>query len=255
MPRTRNLGNLTDFLTAGSTYVSTTTPPAGDNSTNLATTAFVVSATAGMRAVYTANGSFTVPVGVTTIWVSACAGGGGGGGSPNQASGNISSGGSGGGAGQWVLRQAYTVTPGQVISITIGNAGAAGAVGASGGAGGNTILSGVVTLTGGSPGTNGVATTASTQAGPLGGAGYPAGGFASDATAGASSAMGGTGASCPFGGGGAGARGATSGSVPAIPGFGYGSGGGGAGGQYTTGATAPGQPGGAGMPGFVLLEW
>ena len=41
MSKTRNLGNLSDFLTAGSTYVTTTTPPQFDNSTNLATTGFV----------------------------------------------------------------------------------------------------------------------------------------------------------------------------------------------------------------------
>lgn len=41
MARTRNLGNLTNVLMAGTTYASGTTPPVGDNSTNLATTAYV----------------------------------------------------------------------------------------------------------------------------------------------------------------------------------------------------------------------
>jgi hypothetical protein len=41
MARTRNLGNLTDLLTAGSTYVTTTTPPQFDNGTNLSTAGFV----------------------------------------------------------------------------------------------------------------------------------------------------------------------------------------------------------------------
>lgn len=44
MARTRNLGNLTDLLTAGSTYVTTATPPQFDSSTNLATTAFMKNA-------------------------------------------------------------------------------------------------------------------------------------------------------------------------------------------------------------------
>lgn len=44
MSKTRNLGNLTDLLTAGSTYVTTATPPQFDNSTNLATTAAVKAA-------------------------------------------------------------------------------------------------------------------------------------------------------------------------------------------------------------------
>jgi hypothetical protein len=43
MARTRNLGNLTDLFTAGSTYASTATPPQFDNSTNVATTAWVKS--------------------------------------------------------------------------------------------------------------------------------------------------------------------------------------------------------------------
>lgn len=40
MARTRNLANLTDLLTAGSTYVTTATPPQFDNGTNIATTGF-----------------------------------------------------------------------------------------------------------------------------------------------------------------------------------------------------------------------
>lgn len=41
MSKTRNLGNLTDLLTAGSTYVTTTTPPQFDNTTNLVTSEFI----------------------------------------------------------------------------------------------------------------------------------------------------------------------------------------------------------------------
>jgi hypothetical protein len=47
MSKTRNLGNLTDVLSAGSTYATATTPPQFDNSQNLATTASVV--TNGLR--------------------------------------------------------------------------------------------------------------------------------------------------------------------------------------------------------------
>lgn len=47
MSKTRNLGNLTDLLTAGSTYVTTATPPQFDNNPNLATTAWVK--TGGLR--------------------------------------------------------------------------------------------------------------------------------------------------------------------------------------------------------------
>lgn len=41
MAKTRNTGNLSDLLTAGTQYVTTATPPTGDSSQNLATTAFV----------------------------------------------------------------------------------------------------------------------------------------------------------------------------------------------------------------------
>jgi hypothetical protein len=41
MAKTRNTGNLSDVLTAGATYAAGTTPPVGDNSTNLATTGYV----------------------------------------------------------------------------------------------------------------------------------------------------------------------------------------------------------------------
>lgn len=40
MSKTRNLGNLTDLITAGATYVTGTTPSQFDNSGNLSTTAF-----------------------------------------------------------------------------------------------------------------------------------------------------------------------------------------------------------------------
>lgn len=41
MSKTRNLGNLTDVLTAGSTYATGATPPQFDSGTNIPTTAFV----------------------------------------------------------------------------------------------------------------------------------------------------------------------------------------------------------------------
>lgn len=57
MSKTRNLGNLTDLLTAGSTYVSTTTPPQFDNSTNLATTAALTRALGGLSGATVFNGT------------------------------------------------------------------------------------------------------------------------------------------------------------------------------------------------------
>jgi hypothetical protein len=68
---------------------------------------------------YTANGTFTVPTGVTAIEVIAVGGGGGGGG------GNDVSAGGGGGGGQVVQRQ-VNVTPGTTYNIAIGAGGHGG---------------------------------------------------------------------------------------------------------------------------------
>ncbi|WP_242487877.1 glycine-rich domain-containing protein [Pseudomonas sp. TH31] len=88
---------------------------------------------------FTANGSFTVPVGVTKIWLSGCAGGGGGGACPGGTS-AIASGGGGGGAGQPVIKLQVTVTPGQVVPIVIGAAGNGASAGVAATAGGNTLV-------------------------------------------------------------------------------------------------------------------
>ena len=65
---------------------------------------------------FTANGTFTVPAGVTTVWVSMSGGGGGGGG------GGSSVGGGGGGA-DAVLAESLTVTSGSAYTITVGAGG------------------------------------------------------------------------------------------------------------------------------------
>ena len=69
---------------------------------------------------FTANGSFTVPAGVTQIWLSGCAGGGGGGSGSGGTNSARGSGGGSGGAGQNIQKELYAVNPGQVIPITIG---------------------------------------------------------------------------------------------------------------------------------------
>lgn len=130
----------------------------------------------------TASGSFIVPAGVTTLYVTGCAGGGGGGGGASSStnSSTSTSGGSGG-AGQSVIKSPLSVTPGQVITFTIGsggvggNGGATGANGSIGSAGGSTIFGSLLTLAGGGAGGPGVYGT-STIAGGSGGSGYPSGG-------------------------------------------------------------------------------
>lgn len=216
---------------------------------------------------FTSNGNFTVPAGVSTIYVSGCAAGGGGGaGGSSAGSTNLvgGGGGAGGSAGQSIIRQAYSVTPGQVIPITIGGGGTAGAAAASGnntggtgGAGGNTVVGSLVTLTAASVsgGGGGCALNAGVGSGGAGGVpgatGYPRGSYGSD---GNYTGNGGPGASSPFGGGGGGARAASSAGYSAFAASGYGAGGGGGGACYG-GAAGPGGNGGAGAPGIVIIEW
>ena len=196
------------------------------------------------KAVFTSNGSWTVPDFVTTIWVSGVAGGGGGGGASLG-----TSGGNGGGAGQSIIKQVLSVTPGDSLSISIGSGGANGGTGNTAGVnGGNTVLTDttssttLITLAGGGGGAaGGAGSVSSNAANNLGALGYPTG--ASGNVIGGIS-TGGSGGSSPFGGGGP----FSSSRPPAgySNGAGYGSGGGGG-----IDAVA----GGNGAPGFLIIEW
>ncbi|MGF6220297.1 hypothetical protein [Pseudomonas frederiksbergensis] len=204
---------------------------------------------------FTANGSFTVPAGVTKIWLSGCAGGGGGGACPGGTS-ATASGGSGGGAGQPVIKLMVAVTPGQVIPIVIGAAGMGASVTVAATAGGNTLVGtsgALLVLSGGSPGVSGL-NAGGLIGGPSGGAGFPAGGDATDTTSNMAAGYGGHGASGPFGTGGSSARSATSTGFPGKSAYGFGAGGSGAGGYYISGVGS-GQPGGQGAPGLMIIEW
>jgi len=80
---------------------------------------------------FSSTQNWTVPTGVTLIYITAQAGGGGGGGSgisglTSTNTYNGSSGGSGGNAGAIVFRIAYSVSGGQVVGITVGGGGAGG---------------------------------------------------------------------------------------------------------------------------------
>lgn len=181
---------------------------------------------------FTASGNFTVPDGVAAVWLTGIAGGGGGGPSANSASVN---GGGGGGHGAIAVRKKVAVTPGQVIAVTIG---AAGASGASGGA---TSFGALLSLAGGGGGSN-VATSSG------GGAGFP-GGFSTGVVGSNSS---GAGASTPFGSGGAAkayaASTAQAGNAAAAN---SGAGGGGA----INAASLAAQSGGTGGTGYLMVEW
>lgn len=239
------------------------TPAAGDNDTSIATTAFVKTAIGNLQGKqkFPGVGSFTVPTGVSLIYLSGCAGGGGGGaGGGGGNNGAFGAGGGGGGAGQSIFREPYAVTPGQVINITIGAGGAAGVpasatTGGNGGAGGNTVIGSLVTLNGGVGGSGGLS-SGSVAPGGNPGSGYPYGGFGGDGSLNVATAYGGSGGSCPFGGGGNSGRAATTDGVGATAASGYGAGGAGGGGHY--GNVSPlyaGGAGSAGMPGVVFIEW
>ena len=218
---------------------------------------------------FTADGSFTVPVGVSTIWISGVAGGGGASGGSGQISslGTYVYLGSGGGSGQAAFKKIQPVTQGEVIPITIGLGGAGGAGGAGGGNvgidgsnGTDTIVGTYLTLDHGNGGLT-----------ALGGGGGTGGTFGAlidgqdgaDGSGGDSTKLDGTmlnfysgdGGSNLFGAGGRGKR-MYSGVSPTPDGragTGYGSGG--SGGSYSTSASVSGGTGGAGSNGMVLIEW
>lgn len=145
------------------------TPATGDNDTSIATTAFVMDAVRNQlpnnSQTFTSSGVFTVPNGVTKVMAYIASGGGGGGGGKAINSSTSASGG-GGGASEFVPPSILTVTPGQVLSVTIGNGGAGGAglaysqaytIG-SGGNGGASSIGGITVM--GSPGGTGANATA-----------------------------------------------------------------------------------------------
>lgn len=214
---------------------------------------------------FTSSGSFTVPAGVTQIFVSGCAAGGGGGSSLATNSSSFTTGGGGGGAGRPALNEPITVTPGQVIPITIGTGGA-GATPATNNAtaGGNTQLGAggsLMNLLGGSPGLLGAGGTdfPAQYGGPAGGKGYPSGSYAQDtivfSASTAAGGQGGKGASGPFGQAGPMGRGGKSSMSPGASGFGYGAGGSGASGAYLSTISVPGAAGASGLNGYLVIEW
>lgn len=179
-----------------------------------------------------ANGNFTLPEGVSSIYVSGAAGGGGGGGSAATGAGG------GGGAGQSDLGTLAVQIPGLLLAINIGAGGAGGAAGNNNGiAGANTTIPAIgYALTGGGLGI-GAAAAGQGFGGAAGGAGASNGGFGS--TAGQNGGMGGGNQFAPAAiqlNAAAGANGLV-----------YGGGGSGAG--VTGGA------GGNGAPGIIRIRW
>ncbi|MGE0768958.1 MAG: glycine-rich domain-containing protein [Hyphomicrobiaceae bacterium] len=111
--------------------------------------------TVGNVQVFTASGTFTVPDGITQVAVDVWGAGGAGGASSDGTGLAAGSAGAGGGAGGYA-RKLVTVTPGDVIAVTVG-AGGAGVSNAAvtGGAGGTSSFGAHVSCTGGAGGPSG----------------------------------------------------------------------------------------------------
>lgn len=194
------------------------------------------------KKLFTTSGTWTVPNGVTTVWVSMSGGGGGGTVGGSDQSGNSYSGEGGGGA-HAVMAQEVSVISGTNIQIKVG----------AGGAGGGTAVRGSGGDDGQKGGTSSFGSYISTPGGD-GGKFYTVNKFAAaggtggtDSEAGAlviGEALyitgGGIGGGSIFGSGGP--------SAVTVGKRGGGYGGGGGGGRGI-------QPGGNGAPGFVLVEW
>ena len=97
---------------------------------------------------FNSSGTFTVPSGIDTIYVTAAGGGGGG------ANGTSGTGGAGGGGAAYVKSQKISVTAGSSISITIGEGGKGGSASTSTD-GGTTTIGSYFTLNGGKSAANG----------------------------------------------------------------------------------------------------
>lgn len=182
------------------------------------------------KQLFTSSGTFTVPAGITQVWVTMCGGGGGGAGGGNG------SGTSGGGSGGWYYMQPITVTSGQLIAVTVGNGGSAGAANSNGGTGGTTSFGSFLSATGGEGGRN----TSSNGLYVGGSGGIPNG---QNGGSPLGDYMGGMGGSTPLGSGGLPSSPFSS---SGIAGTGYGSGGSAGNHVYT---------GGVGRPGIVIVEW
>ena len=219
---------------------------------------------------FTSPGTFTVPAGVTKVWVSMSGGGGGGSSGKKYSDGSTYIDGGGGGGAHAVLAEEVTVTPGENIAVTIGTGGAGGSgitvvpngTGSDhGGDGGTSLFGGYISTPGGKGNTMNPYDSDSATSGGSGG------------TRGSFSLIyhlnvgdNGNGGSSIFGAGGSYgvtiANTTTFQGSPGEPGAGFGGGGGGGkpnrnitmkGG--TSGNGTLGGAGGAGAPGFVLVEW
>lgn len=124
----------------------------GTNNTNLMTplrTAQAIAALAGLQniSIQTSGTSFTVPAGVTNLYVLAAGGGGGGSQNVTTRGGGATPGGSGGRGG--FVASKHTVTPGNTITYAVGAGGAGNNTGNAAAGGTTTVSTLALTATGG----------------------------------------------------------------------------------------------------------
>jgi hypothetical protein len=193
---------------------------------------------------FTSSGTatFTVPQGITSMIVECWAGGGGGG-----------NGGAGGSGGEYAASTAYAVTPGQVLTITVGRGGQGGSYGNGSSGRASSITGGTGTITANA----GLGGISGGSVGPAGGSGSSAPVHASGGAGGASPAAGGGGGgeagSGPPGSASAGTAGSPSSSSSGAAGGSSGGNGGngGNGGSSNNGGSNGAAPGGGGGGGGV----
>jgi hypothetical protein len=182
------------------------------------TSAAASSGGGGQGQVFTGNGTFTIPTGITKVKVTVVAGGGGG---------NLNSGGDAGGA---AIKYLTSLTPGNTISVTVGAGGATDTIGGS-----SQIASGTQSIT-----------TVSATGGSNGGLSNAQGGIGSNGDLNIRGGGGtGAGGNSIFGGGGA---------FRDTGGTGLGGSTGGGGGRSVNAGCCS-FPGGVGGAGVVIFEW
>jgi len=147
--------------TAGAVVADTTstfTIQASDVDSNVSLREFSITVNNIIIETFTSSGTFSVPVGKTSVDVLVVAGGGGGGGpGPNPG---------GGGAGGLIFRPAFPVTPGGTVTVPVGNGGSSAP-----GASGQDSVFGTLTAKGGGGGGNHSGGPGGGQSGGSGGGG------------------------------------------------------------------------------------
>jgi hypothetical protein len=214
-----------------------------DSGAEILTNKTIVGGLAGIgpsAQVFTSNGTFTIPPGITKLRVTVVGGGGAGGGGVNAGAY-----GAGGGSGGLAIKFLSGLTPGNTLTVTIGAAGA-GAAGNGGSGGNSSVTSGTQVIS---------AVTANGGSGGVSSGSFASGGTGGTATGGDLNMTGNAGgATFVAGVGGAGAASVFGGQTvnpPAVPvgGQTLGSGGSGAGNNGST------NNGGTGSAGIVIFEW